>query len=253
MHCVVGWALPVDRGGSGRAAVVIDNDFRFSERRLRTILESRVSGAALDETVKRIAFARCPTTLEFLAAVELISHGDDAGVLVAVDTVGAFFWREDKLAAEQLAPPSFTPACMRLLAKLLREEDALVLAAKSALFRPRRRRPRRRSDDNDGDDDDDGDDNNNNADDDNVEDPHEHPPSSSLPSSTNPEDASEHEEYMPKEWTKLVKRRVELHTAEQDLFSFRLWDVGPERRASLRERWTFRVADAGLRDWRKLS
>ncbi|KAJ8603980.1 hypothetical protein CTAYLR_003355 [Chrysophaeum taylorii] len=207
MHAVATWALPEPVGGR-REAVYFDNDFRLCRRRLRTIVEARLRaafdesevGPRRDETLARINVVRCASTLEFLAALELVVNGDTpAPSLCAVDSLGAFVWREDKVAD---GPPSLSPAAFRTIARFL-ANDATVLAAKPVLFN---NKPR--------------------------------------------PDSSTHEEYLPREWTRLVKRRVRVVAVEdassgKRVFDARLCDL-EKPASSTTTNFSFAVTDAGL-------
>lgn len=138
---VVSWALPRECGGCGNAAVYIDNDFRLCRRRLRTVVEARVGSSlsdeaelsrTCDETLERVSIIRCSTTLEFLAALELAANGDGTHPsLCAIDSIGAFVLREDKV-------PDGPPSMMRV--------SSFRKAPTSSSGRPRfvRRSPRLR-------------------------------------------------------------------------------------------------------------
>lgn len=211
MHFLANWTMPVEAGGAGRDAVIFDHDYKFPTSRFVQILDGHVANEDhRREALERIKLVTCATTMEYLAALELVNnqteHRDD-GILVVVETCGAFFWREDKPASEGLAPPSFTPACCRSLARLLREDKSLVIASKPAFFKKK----------------------------------------------VNTEMWT-HEEYMPKEWTKLVQRRVEVALAKPSSgFDFRLFDVASDRQPVLRSHYTFDVTDTGITNWTLVS
>lgn len=137
--------MPVECGGSAAEAVYFDNDFRQSPRHLREVIERRVreegnccsSEASVqrltDETMSRVKMRRCATTLEFLAALELLVNDQDnrpPPTLCVIDSLGAFFWRWE----ENDGAPSLAPAILRTLAKV----DATIVAAKPVLFKKQR-------------------------------------------------------------------------------------------------------------------
>ena len=261
MGAVVQWTMPLCKGGSGREAAYFDNDFKLSDSRLRAIVQEK-AGTYARETLARISVARCETTLEFLAGLELVKQSQKKSsgrLLIVIDSLGAFFWREEKLATEHLAPPSFTAASCRLLGKLLNDDKALIIAAKPVLFLSQKKKkkvpveqePPWNNNNN----------NNNNRDDDHLDDNDEdedfhvdHPPPET--NYTNPpltkkktRPSSFHAEYMPRDWTKLVRRRMEVE-ALSPLFSFRLFDATTDRSPSLRAHHTFAVSKKGVHDWR---
>lgn len=115
VHAAVSWALPTECGGCASGAAYLDTDFRLCLRRLRHLVEARVRASlatevelarARDQTLARIAVVRCSTTLELLAALELVHNGDGPRPsLVALDSIGAFVWREDRVPE---GPPSLS-------------------------------------------------------------------------------------------------------------------------------------------------
>lgn len=115
VHATVSWALPTECGGCASDAVYLDTDFRLCLRRLRRLVEARVRASlatgidfamARDQTLARIAVVRCATTLDLLAALELVHNGEGPRPsLVVLDSIGAFVWREDRVPE---GPPSLS-------------------------------------------------------------------------------------------------------------------------------------------------
>ena len=175
------WSLPDSHGGGCRKVVWLDCDGRLRPSRLRASIYAYAARAcergaqeAASDALKRVQVAYCASSLEFLCALEAVSHLEGEAPLILVDSIGGFFWREVKPAEDQCAAPSLFQACVRAVGRLSSRRKAIIVCAKPKFFRA-------------------------NA-------------------------LGDHREYLPREWTLLVKRRLVLARVSADRLVARFGD-----------------------------
>ncbi len=175
------WCLPDSHGGGCRKVVWLDCDGRLRPSRLRASIYAYAARAcergaqeAASDALKRVHVAYCASSLEFLCALEAVSHLEGEAPLILVDSIGGFFWREVKPAEDQCAAPSLFQACVRAVGRLSSRRKAIIVCAKPKFFRA-------------------------NA-------------------------LGDHREYLPREWTLLVKRRLVLARVSADRLVARFGD-----------------------------
>ena len=217
LHVSCWWALSASRGGGGRSVVFLDTESRLCRPRLRAVAEALVASRprepdaeadaeAVEATLERITVAACRNTLELLARLEIVERRceDAEAPLLVVDSVGAYFWTEDRPAEDKCAAPPLTGAAIRAVSRLLSQRKATLIASKPAYFEPKAGR------------------------------------------------GDYHPEYLPREWTMLVRRRLCLArdpTPGANRFTARYGELDiATRRASQSRDFHFTVDARGWRE-----
>uniref|UniRef100_S4RQQ1 X-ray repair cross complementing 2 n=1 Tax=Petromyzon marinus TaxID=7757 RepID=S4RQQ1_PETMA len=144
--------LPVEAGGLGMRAILLDADLHFDLLRLVGMLERRIRAAAelaLRGCLSCLSIATCHTVsqleLTLLALEEQValppllgSNRPHVGLLV-LDGLSAFYWMDQPCPGST----SVTERCCEVLSRMARQQGLVLIATTQQLFRPQRQQASR--------------------------------------------------------------------------------------------------------------